>query len=35
MEFDTNANVTHALSHVDELMASGAIRIYGHCDHCH
>ena len=35
MEFDTNANVTHALNHVEELMASGTIRIYVHCDHCH
>lgn len=35
MEFNTNANVTHALNHVEELMASGVLRIYVQCDNCH
>lgn len=35
MEFNSDANIETALSHVEELMASGSLRIYVQCDGCH
>ena len=34
MEFNKDANIDVALDHIEQLMASGQLRMYIHCDEC-